>query len=244
MLKESCNLSSAQITMDGLCQEYCRKKQCSSADYDKLISNIRDICSEIDICIRLNVDKGNLNDMYNLADYLYDTLRLKRKIKLYFAMLRDYSKGKIKDINFFTPIEYQIEKRKFYDYLAKRQYVSETHSRKINVPFHKPIYCNLSRSQNFAIGPKGELYKCEHHFGQKNRIVGDVENGLYFNSYFFEHTCGVLDEACKNCSLYPICQTNCPEIHNLVLHENGKCLRYDVVLESIKHIVREYCKNN
>ena len=243
LLKENCNLSSAQITMDGLCEEYCKKKQCVASEYDKVISNICAIWSEIYICIRLNVERANLNDIYKLADFLYGTLELKNKISLYFAMLRDYSKGELKGIEFFTPIEYQIEKRKFYNYLAEKQYIVSNNDTKISVPFHKLIYCNLSRAQNFAIGPHGELYKCEHHFGQPDKVIGDVENGIYYNNCFFEHACGTNDKMCANCNLYPVCQTNCPEIHNLVIRKGDRCLRYMSVLESVKNVVKLYCRN-
>ena len=64
------------------------------------------------------------------------------------------------------------------------------------------------------------------------------------NDYYFDHIMGVNDVMCQNCGLYPICQTNCPEIHNLVQRKDGICLRYNMVLKSIKYLVNQYCKNN
>lgn len=239
-LKENCSLSSVQISLDGLEDEYCKKKNCSIQVYERLMRNIKEIRPLIKLCIRLNTDKNNLKDMYALADYFYDDFNPSQEFKLYFAMLRDYSYGTIKNIPFFSLVEYQEEKRKFYNYLIEKGYIAKERNEQGTVPIHKPIYCNLSRVSNYAIGSKGELYKCEHHFGQKDKIIGDVVNGLYYNEFYFEQMYHTHDQLCEKCSMYPICQTSCPEIRKLVQVVNGRCMRYDQVYQRVTIAVKQY----
>lgn len=44
---------------------------------------------------------------------------------------------------------------------------------------NKPIGtgCALIRAKNAVIGPRGELYNCEHNLGIADKIIGDVKTG-------------------------------------------------------------------
>lgn len=241
LLKEKVNVTAAQITIDGTCEEYCRKKKATASEFNKLLDNVKDVSEILNVCVRLNVDKDNLEDIYKLVDILCDEFGLCNKVKLYFAMLRDYTGGQNKSIHFFTLNEYAIEKRMFYTYLASKGFKNQ--EIKFSTPCHKPIFCGLSRIKNFAVGPTGELYKCEHHFGQKDKVIGDIYNGVYYNNIYFDHISGVKDEHCEKCELYPICQTNCPEIHRLVKFADGKCSRYFEVMDRLKSSVASYLES-
>ena len=68
-LKESCNLVSAQVTLDGLNPIYAKQKGCSLDSFDIVINNIKEICNDINIQIRLNVS-DNLDSLKELITYL------------------------------------------------------------------------------------------------------------------------------------------------------------------------------
>lgn len=238
-LVKNCNLTTAQITLDGLEKEYCERKKASKENYKQVINNIVEMANLIDVNIRLNVDKLNVKDMQELANLLYIKNGLNKKAKIYFSQLRDYNGDDKEHKIYFTDDEYAKEKIKFDRYLEEIN-VKPTKKGVSAIPQYKPIYCALSHTNNYAIGPEGELYKCEHYFGIKERVVGDVWNGLYYNDEYFKHINGVQNSICEKCALYPVCQSTCPETFKLIKFiDDKKCNRYDKIIKMLKRIVVE-----
>lgn len=236
-LKEKCNLKTAQITLDGLEKEYCERKGASPENYKNVIKNIINAAELINIDLRLNVDKLNTKDMKEIANIFYVENNLKDKVKIFFSQLRDYN-GVDKDNKvYFTDDEYANEKINFDKYLEKINAIPTKKGIKA-IPKYRLIYCALSHANNYAIGPEGELYKCEHYFGKKDRVIGDVWNGLYFNNEYFSHINGVKHGICSKCSLYPICQSTCPETFRLIKFvDDKKCNRYDKLITMLNSII-------
>ena len=239
LLKKEANLESVQITLDGTCKEYCKRKNTNEKTFHQVIDNICGIDNRLRVVIRYNADKQNLVDLYRLTDYLYKDRNLIGKIKIYFGHLKDYSLTN--DKNIFSLAEYIAEKQKFKEYLLNNKY--EDISTEVVLPKHTSVYCSLSCHKNFAIGPHGELYKCEHYFGREDKVIGDVSAGLYYNDEFFSHISGVQDSMCEKCSVYPICKSNCPEIHRLIKKDSNKCLRFQDVYDDAVRKAKKYIQS-
>lgn len=154
------------------------------------------------------------------------------RVKVYLAQLLDYNSEKSDLIEYFSPTEFFKAQKEFNNYLLKNHYIDKAETP--NVPCHKLTYCELSKSNNFGIDGYGNLYKCEHHFDQPDKRVGDVFNGLYYNEYYFQQLIGLQDNLCEECNLYPICHMNCPEVHRTIKQTDNKCLRYDFLLNKVK----------
>ena len=76
-------------------------------------------------------------------------------------------------------------------------------------PRRRPTSCLQACRANLCIGPLGEFYRCEHYFGDDKSVIGDIENGLYYNAidnqfYELKH-----DSDCKNCKFFPLCLEGC-----------------------------------
>lgn len=239
-LKEYCNLLRAQITMDGLCEEYCRLKQANDNDYNKLIQNIRDNYLQIEINIRLNTNKTNLKEMYAVADMFYKEIGLGKQLNIYLAPIRDY-KNCIEPLpNCFTLEEFENIKAEFYNYLLESGYIDKKSILDVEPPHYKLIYCGLARENNFVIGPDGELYKCEHHIGNDEKVVGDVINGLYYDSGYFKNSFDIQDDICKKCNLFPICQCRCMAFNSLIEKDNNSCSHYNLIYAYLKNFIGRY----
>lgn len=237
LLVKKCNLTTAQITLDGLEKEYCERKGASPENYKQVIKNIINSAQLIDINLRLNVDKLNVSDMQKLAEFLLVEHDLKDKIKIYFSQLRDYAGVDKSNKIYFNDDEYAKAKLEFDKFLRKIN-INPRKKGIAAIPEYKPMYCALSHANNYAIGPEGELYKCEHYFGIKEKVVGDVWNGLYFNDDYFDHINGVRNKACESCPLYPVCQSACPETFKLIKFMDGKrCNRYQKLNNMLKRII-------
>ena len=243
-LKEKCNLYEAQITIDGLKEDYCRIKHATSQDYDHLLKNICDIYKDIKVNIRLNTNKTNLAAMYSVADMLYGKLGLGKQLNLYLAPIRDYDGCNLTDNDCFAFEEFENIKAEFYKYIFNKGYIDDLNKLEELPPFYKFAFCGLSRVNNFVIGPQGELYKCEHYFGHQDKIIGDIFNGVYYNDYYFEQFGGIKNDTCQKCNLYPICQCRCDVLLSLIKIKEGKCSHYNDLYTSLKKNVMRYIEKN
>lgn len=233
-LKENCNLRSVQITLDGLSNTYCKRKQALPSDFEKVIQNIIEVCKDIEVQVRLNVDKNNINEIYELADLIFSMAPIENKLELYLGRLCDYGYN-IDGINYFSTDEFNKAQREFFSYLIQKNYCNRPYL--YSSPCHKTIYCELARANNFAIDKYGRLYKCEHYLEQNENCVGDVENGLYYNEPFFDDLLGISDDLCETCNLYPICHSNCPISHALIKRHGDSCERYSYLLTQVNNYV-------
>lgn len=235
-LKESCNLISAQITLDGMLDNYCKKKNATSEDFYKVLNNIKETYHDIEIDVRLNTDKQNCKDMYSLVNLLYSEMGMDNALKVHMAQLVNYSREE--DGQFLSYSEYREEADKFIKFLVNNKLLS-TKNKGI-LPCHKLIQCRLASKYNFAIGPQGELYKCEQYIGIKDKVVGSVTQGVYYNNEYFNSMMGVIDKKCESCSLYPICNhyARCPQLHLSILNnKNEKCSIFPVMMEALRKMV-------
>lgn len=78
--------------------------------------------------------------------------------------------------------------------------------------FVKTTSCASIRRNNYCIGPKGELYKCEHCIGEYESAIGNINEGEYHN----ESECSYMEtlisgkrENCLKCEFLPLCLGGC-----------------------------------
>lgn len=212
------NVKKVQISVDGTKKLYCERKKATEEDYEKTINNIENASEILDkIVIRLNVSDDNFTDAYNLADELLDRHGLKGKIKISPACTIEGS--------------YEARKKHYKEYIAfekeYKAYIEGRYGKKsyhTKIPCARGTVCTLAAVNNFCIGPSGELYKCEHHFGRHQYIVGSVFDGA--DSKKQEDYLAVCEETidkkeCIKCSVFPVCMGGCP---NATI---GKIMNYD-----------------
>lgn len=205
-LKQIGELQSVQITLDGSKDEYCKRKGTTPVVFEKVIQNICDCADIVRISIRLNCDGSNYNDILNIVDDLFTNHHLTKKIGVYLAPITDYN-GNGFDV---------CNNKEFSKLLIKfNQHLKTTYPDyplKLDELNAKKCYCALKKCINYAIGPNGELYTCEHDFGVKEFIIGDVKNGEYFTDYHRKFLELKLSEKCKKCKLLPLCLGGCPSM--------------------------------
>lgn len=84
----------------------------------------------------------------------------------------------------------------------------------------KSVTCGLCRADNFVIGPVGELYRCEHHVGHDEDIIGDCVYGRYFTDLDMNFIIPKNKLKCKKCKFYPTCMCGCKS--GFLLNGNNK----------------------
>jgi uncharacterized protein len=204
VLKEECKLNSVQITLDGTEKEYCLRKRATPEQYNAVLNNIADCCETFRVIVRLNCDKKNYSDLLAVTDELLRNRKLEEKIKIYLAPVTDYLGEGISCCSDNEFDEYAI---KFDEYLIKNY---PAYKYPPELPKSRFIFCGLKRNNSFAIGVHGEIYKCEHDFGNDDKIIGRAESGIFYNKYYNDFMKLELSDKCKQCRLLPICLGGCP----------------------------------
>jgi len=63
-------IANAQITLDGMCESYCKSKGATTEDFNKVIENILFASDKIRISIRLNIVNNNADEAIKITDLL------------------------------------------------------------------------------------------------------------------------------------------------------------------------------
>lgn len=222
-LLQELGLKKIQITIDGTCDAYCKGKGASPDDFDAVIKNICDVSEKMLVNVRLNIPDNDVSEAIAVTDYLFSELGLLGKINLNFAYVCDYSLPPDAARQRF--VDYVKNYGKWTDYLLERY--SEKVANKVYRPDkRRPISCSLIKAAyNACIGPHGEMYKCEHSFGNDSMIAGDIWHGKYYNkaetAYYvtIDHPS---KSKCQNCKHLPVCMGGCQN-DNVNKFENFDC---------------------
>lgn len=236
VLTKELNLKKIQITLDGEEETYCRKKRTTSKDYKKVIENILLATKYVKTVVRLNADKSNFHELKKVAVSLCNSKIRKDNLVFHFAQLSNYNHDT--EGAFFDDYEYGKYKCDFYETLKRDgdyKFFAENY-----VPAFSPKpFCGIALKNNFVIDYNGSLYKCEHQIGQRDKIVGNVIDGIYYNAAYCESVHIPINERCRNCNIFPICNyAQCAIMQELTGNDSCEC--YEKQLEAFKQIAKNY----
>lgn len=82
-----------------------------------------------------------------------------------------------------------------------------------------PKGCMCQQMNAFVVGPEGELYKCWHHLGIQEKVIGSIFDSQTITNYslladIMVHGDAILDTKCKMCVLFPSCYGGCMDDKN------------------------------
>lgn len=210
-------VSNVQITLDGIKEDHDSRRYLIGKlpTFDTIIENLLSLSSIYKenikfprICIRMNVDKSNVNGVDRLMEYLY-SLPLKDYVFFYIAAV--YDSNDINNEYTFTHSEYLEIYRKYLKKIKK--FIGNDYE--LYYPKLISAACGCERVSSFVIDADGSLYKCWEQIGNKEFSVGNINDDSkdYGSSWFYK--CIVSDpthrEECKNCIILPSCMAGgCP----------------------------------
>lgn len=212
-LKKYGRVKRTQITLDGLATTYAKIKGVQEECFQTVIDNISNICDIIDVIVRINVSKENVNETQRLARFLMEDLGLSGKIWIYFERVREFA---FNEAEYISVIEHEIIRRKnIFDLIDRGHINSILHY----LPKRNLFSCSAMQMMSATIGPDGNLYRCDNGLGNVKYRIGTVRDGFFRNemdSMFIN--CDYL-EKCKKCNLLPICGGGCLEERLIEKHE-------------------------
>lgn len=199
---DSLHLDRIQISLDGTNKEYNERKNFIKEKnaFFKVIDNINMVTSKkINVSIRLNYDKNNYIDILNLIDYLSNNLVNKKYVHIYpyplFGTYCDHFPN--------TNSTSKDDLLNIYIKLYKSHLLLIENLTNLR---YQPSRCFACNANSFVISPEGNLSKCPVSYANN---VGDVFNGIEYNSEYFKWVNNSISEKCENCTFLPLCQGGC-----------------------------------
>ena len=207
-------LVSLQVTIDGDERFYVDYKHGKPGDLERLVENVAYAAQFVDINIRFNTSAENRESILEIASALAERLPMGR-IQMYPA--RIYDCEGIDGLTGLSPEEFDAFNQVFcerfseFDFDVEYSRVSE-----------RLAYCGSMRRDYAIIGPRGELYRCEHQIGQPDEVIGDVRYGFYRNEADMKFLNMPYPQECRNCNLLPYCCGGCPS-DRICAHKQFDC---------------------
>jgi uncharacterized protein len=210
ILKDNCNVSFAQVTIDGLMETHNKRRILINGEdsFGIITSNIEKCKELFDITIRVNVDKKNIDEVGPLIKYLYKEKDWSRFIKIDINPVDNLSEGKRGNpVNCFTTKDFAKLNSKFLRALYEN---ANNKSLPYLYPKRRLISCSALHSGSFVIDPDGNLYKCWNLIGLKEHSFGSIFTEPVLNKELATWLSIDQPKACENCNLLPLCQGGCP----------------------------------
>ena len=203
-MKKDWGISSIQISFDGDCEEYIRRKNFIDQDeaiFVQMIQKVKMLSDAgIAVQIRLNIDKNNVESILSLVKRLQQIFYSESKVSYYPAFLT----GKT---SFLT-------EREKVDVIKKIMEIDENKFHINNYLYKRPknSACYYYQKNAFSIDVSGDVFICERALGRPERAVGNIEKN--FDFVFKERELSGLRSECQNCPFLPKCHGGCNAAYN------------------------------
>ncbi|WP_294155796.1 radical SAM/SPASM domain-containing protein [uncultured Selenomonas sp.] len=194
------NVGDVQITLDGLAKTYEARKQYQDQKagiFSRILKKIETVAhAGVNVHIRLNIDRGNMEEVLELIELLEKRYGTLDKVTWYPAFLTGIGSDLTCD-----------EKIAF----VRKMFERMKNPTKMNVAqrmFAMPriMSCMRYDQQSYSIDVSGRVYRCEHEVGREEFAIGRL------SPFSFDdrgRTTIRLSKECKECVFLPKCLGGC-----------------------------------
>jgi uncharacterized protein len=196
-------LNSIQVTIDGMptIHNIRRPFKDGGGSFDIILSNLRQFVEFVPVILRINIDRGNANNIPALLDLLYKE-GLSSKALLDFApRIKSSNAPHLCDMNimpdktFIDTLNLLLPKARELGFSVSRRFVDSGQ-------------CTLQTDFLFIIDSIGDIYKCSGLVGRKEFSVGNVKDAR-LKSNFIEFEMMDRWKTCLDCPYVPLCRGGC-----------------------------------
>ncbi|MNK78569.1 hypothetical protein D3C87_982040 [compost metagenome] len=242
---ESYNCKMIQITLDGTKDIHDNRRMYKSGrgSFDAVLAGIKLASARsLKPVIRINVDKTNLHETYELLELLEKEGLSECHID--FGIVR----GSTAACSSYSG--HCFSEEELGEILDQLWNVAALHGFHMSTkPFRKWMYCGLYGDSSYTIAPNGQVYKCWEHVGEEKHMIGRLdEDGaladLKYAFYDWMSRNPLETASCKACVYLPACGGGCGVVsynEHGSYHEKG-CFKTRGVLE--KQVKRFFQNKN
>lgn len=206
-------VTQAQISIDGPrpVHDSRRKLRNGGGTFDRILDNLAATCDILDVNVRINVDKGNVDSAYEVVEVMQGRGILP-KVRVTFAQVTSSGEAcsGIRD--------------RCYDSEEFARNLVQIHGRLLEHGINRVdpprvlggIACGALASGNFVVSPTGHLFRCWEDLSMDARkSIGDLfshqpEPGQEANLEAYRSWDPLKLPECKTCGVLPICLGGCP----------------------------------
>ena len=214
------HLTDIQITLDGNKNHHnsLRFLKSKKETFDVILDNIKkcsQTLSNVDINVRVNINKENKNDYVEIRELLKQQMHLSN-VSVYPGFIREEtSNGHSFCFN-------SIDRKSACDFY-------EENVKKGCPPLKTSVVhkgCMINKLNSYIIGPEGEIYKCWNDVSNTAKVIGNIQEECLENSTLFARYMTDLspfsNPECQDCMVFPICSGECGWYRYKNLYEKGK----------------------
>lgn len=229
---KKCHVNSLQITIDGQKEIHDERRPFKSrsgeSSYDRIMANLRDIAGLLLINLRINLDVANKDDALDFVKRLkaqewFAKCLQDMTIIPYYGYIRKLSSScKCSTEEMLKPDDFWEKdlqlKNFFYENFKDYEFYP-----------NMATGCTATVLNSYVVDPRGNLYKCWSHLGNKEKIVGTIFDPLQITPLALDYLTESFenDPECKACRFLPLCMGGCVDIRVKV--KNGQSQFKDCV---------------
>jgi uncharacterized protein len=204
-----------QITFDGPSEVHNQVRFLKPAyedkggSFDRIIQNINDFVKEysINTVLRVNVEKRNINQCYQLVDELSEKIEPNKNVSIYFSPVRA-STPSCSNIADYTldAMEFAEMETKLIEYAFGKKLLV------VGLPMHNMGLCVATNKHGYVGTPNGDIHKCWETVSYPEHKVGDIENQNKTLTALWEKWRSwtpFKEKACRDCKILPNCVGFC-----------------------------------
>lgn len=199
-----------QITVDGPAALHNEKRPLKNGgdSFETILKNIEHAADLMRLSVRVNIDRSFTAEMVGQLLTELDEAGLREKISVNFGHLEPATEvcSNIAESCYETNAFAEVE-TDYYRMLLERGFRID------KIPSPTSVCCMAQVVNSFIVDPEGQLYRCWNYVGNHAKSMGNIKNQLNFQHPNFLQlfsTNPFKIEACRDCSLLPICMGGCP----------------------------------
>jgi len=200
----------AQITLDGPARIHNDRRPLKNGkdSFKAIVENIAYAVSRMHIRLRINVDKECTGDtIRELLDELGQA-GLRENIFIRFGNVEPFTEACANiAASCYGTQDFSKTEVEFYRVLYENGYKIGKNPRPIDV------FCMAQYLNAFLIDPYGDIYRCNHHIGNREKSMGNVRQGIDYEHPNFHRMFAFSpfdDDVCRDCNILPLCMGGCP----------------------------------
>ncbi len=195
------NVHDVQITLDGVAKTYEKRKAYinqRAGIFNRILKKISTVAAAgITVHIRLNIDRENMEEIFELIEILEKNFADIPEISWYPAFLTEVG-------NDLTEKEKILFIKNLF---AKLKNPSKMNAARRLHSIPKSVPCMRNDPKSLTVDVFGNIFTCEHLVGNQNKSVGTLSNfDNKINSARIKYK---LRAACKKCVFLPKCMGGC-----------------------------------
>lgn len=206
-------IAHAQVTLDGPQQDHDRRRKLRNGKgtFERIVDNLCAAAGIIELNVRINIDKGNVDSASEVVALLHDRGILDR-VRISFAQVT--ASGSVcSDI-----IERCHDTREFADVLTRTySRLLAAGFRNVNIPGPASgAGCGAIAEGYFVVSPTGHLFKCWEDLSiDAQKSIGSILTAerteqQTSNLKRYQDWQPIAFADCRDCRVLPICMGGCP----------------------------------